>query len=199
MDSLKTKTAFGTKKMVFAAMFVVLIAVGGFIKIPVPPVPISLQSFFVLLAGLFLGAVGGATAVTVYILLGLLGLPIFADGGGFAYVLKPSFGYILGFLPAVFITGALSQRAYKKNDKFLSLRLFSANLAGTAVIYVFGLIYLYFMMKFYLGKEVEILKFLYTGMIIFLPGDFAKCFLATLTAKHLIPFLQTKSAHGRQR
>ena len=71
-----------TKDLVLCAMFVALIAVGAFIKVPVPVVPFTLQFLFTMLAGLLLGPVNGALAVVVYIVLGLVGLPIFTQGGG---------------------------------------------------------------------------------------------------------------------
>ena len=86
-----------TKDLVLCAMFVALIAVGAFIKVPVPVVPFTLQFLFTMLAGLLLGPVNGALAVVVYIVLGLVGLPIFTQGGGPGYIFQPSFGYIIGF------------------------------------------------------------------------------------------------------
>jgi len=79
-------------------MFVAMIVVGAFIKIPVPIVPFTLQFLFTMLAGILLGGKDGCRAVVIYIFLGLIGLPIFAEGGGFAYIFKPSFGYIIGFI-----------------------------------------------------------------------------------------------------
>ena len=75
-----------TKDLVLCAMFVALIAVGAFIKVPVPVVPFTLQFLFTMLAGLLLGPVNGALAVVVYIVLGLVGLPIFTQGGGPGYI-----------------------------------------------------------------------------------------------------------------
>ena len=86
-----------TRSMVYCALFTALIAVGAFIRIPVPVVPFTLQYLFTMLAGLLLGAKRGAGSVTVYMLLGLAGLPIFTEGGGISYLFKPSFGYIIGF------------------------------------------------------------------------------------------------------
>ena len=78
-----------TRDMILCAMFVALIAVGAFIKVPVPVVPFTLQYLFTMLAGLLLGAKKGALTVGVYILLGLFGLPIFAQGGGIGYIFQP--------------------------------------------------------------------------------------------------------------
>lgn len=77
-----------TKDMILCAMFVALIAAGAFIKIPVPVVPFTLQYLFTMLAGLLLGGRKGCFAVCVYILLGLVGLPIFAQGGGIGYLIS---------------------------------------------------------------------------------------------------------------
>ena len=97
-----------TKDLVLCAMFVALIAVGAFIKIPVPVVPFTLQFLFTMLAGLLLGPVNGALAVVVYIVLGLIGLPIFTQGGGPGYIFQPSFGYIIGFAVAAYVNGKIA-------------------------------------------------------------------------------------------
>ena len=92
-----------TKQLVFCSLFTALIAVGAFIKIPVPVVPFTLQYLFTMLAGLILGPRLGTISVTAYMLLGLAGLPIFTEGGGLWYVLKPSFGYIIGFCIGTYV------------------------------------------------------------------------------------------------
>ena len=97
---------YKTKNMILCAMFVALIAVGAFIKIPVPAVPFTLQYLFTMLAGLLLGAKLGFISVCIYIALGLAGLPVFASGGGISYIFQPSFGYIIGFAVGTFVTGS---------------------------------------------------------------------------------------------
>ena len=85
------------RNQILCAIFTALIAIGAFIRIPVPVVPFTLQFLFTTLAGVLLGSRLGATSVILYIVLGLLGVPVFAEGGGPGYILKPSFGYLPGF------------------------------------------------------------------------------------------------------
>ena len=98
------------KEMTLCALFTVLTAVGAFLKIPVPVVPFTLQFLFTMMAGLLLGGKLGACSVGLYALLGLMGLPVFAEGGGFWYILKPSFGYIIGFIIGSYATGRITER-----------------------------------------------------------------------------------------
>ena len=86
-----------TKQLILCAMFVALIAIGAFITIPIPIIPLTLQDLFVMLAGILLGPKWGALASLIYVFMGLAGLPVFTQGGGLAYVLKPSFGFLIGF------------------------------------------------------------------------------------------------------
>ncbi|MDQ1330177.1 MAG: biotin transport system substrate-specific component, partial [Thermodesulfobacteriota bacterium] len=92
--------------MAYASLLAALTAVGAYIAIPVGPVPIVLQSLFILLAGLLLGSTWGVAGVGIYLLAGAFGLPVFAGGaGGIGRFLGPTGGYLLGFLPAVYIIG----------------------------------------------------------------------------------------------
>ena len=98
-----------TKDMILCGMFVALIAAGAFIKIPIPVIPFTLQYLFTMMAGLLLGPKKGCLAVLIYILLGLMGLPIFAQGGGIGYLVQPSFGYLAGFAAGAYVTGFLAE------------------------------------------------------------------------------------------
>ena len=100
---MEGKSLHRTRKLTLTALFVCLIIAGAFLKIPFVPVAFSLQTLFVMAAGLYLGAAWGCAAVTVYILLGLAGLPVFSAGGGIGYVATPNFGYLLGMYPLVLI------------------------------------------------------------------------------------------------
>ncbi|MCM1383678.1 MAG: biotin transporter BioY [Lachnoclostridium sp.] len=172
-----------TKNMILCAMFVALIAVGAFIRIPIPVVPFTLQYLFTMLAGLLLGGKRGSLAVCVYILLGLLGLPVFAQGGGIGYVFRPSFGYIIGFAVGAFVTGVI---ANKKNRPSLG-RLFAANFAGLGIVYFFGMVYYYLISNFYLNSPIGIWPLFLYCFLLAVPGDIFLCIAGAFLGKRLIP------------
>ena len=137
-----------TRELVLCALFTALTAVGAFIKIPVPVVPFTLQFLFTMLAGLLLGGRLGAISVGAYAVLGLLGLPIFTEGGGFWYLLKPSFGYILGFIVGAYVTGKMAA----KTSNFW--HILGANLVGLIIVYGMGMVYYYIICNFVLGTQI---------------------------------------------
>lgn len=108
---------FSAKSMVFMAIFAALICIAGPIAVPLPGmVPISLGTFAIYLTGAMLGAKRGTISVTVYILLGTVGLPVFTNFmGGFAKVLGPTGGYIVGYIPLVLLTGIFADMPSKKH------------------------------------------------------------------------------------
>ena len=136
-----------TRELVFCGLFTALIAVGAFIKVPVPVCPFTLQLLFTTLAGLLLGARLGLVAVTVYLVLGLMGVPVFTEGGGPGYVLQPTFGYLIGFALGAWLTGFIARSVPAPSLK----RLLAANFAGLAVVYALGMIYVYIINNFYLA------------------------------------------------
>lgn len=128
-----------TKELILCALFIALVTVGTFIKIPVGTDVYTLQFLFTLLAGLLLGPRLGAIAVGTYVVMGLVGIPVFASGGGLGYIAQPTFGYLLGFIVQSWVNGALVRKA--KEISFRSLM--EANLAGMAVVYLFGMVWFY--------------------------------------------------------
>ena len=125
--------------MVLCGMFAALVAIGAFIQIPVPYMDyFTLQFFFVLLAGLILGADKGAISVGCYVLLGLVGVPIFAAGGGIGYIFRPSFGYLVGFIVSAYVTGKVCEKLKASYKNYLL-----ACLAGFVVTYAIGICLLY--------------------------------------------------------
>lgn len=175
-----------TKNMILCAMFVALIAMGAFIKIPVPVVPFTLQYLFTMLAGLLLGGKKGCLAVGIYILLGLIGLPIFAQGGGIGYIFQPSFGYIIGFAVGAFVTGVIANQ--KNRPSFL--RLLAADFAGLLIVYLLGMVYYYLISAFYLGNPIGLWPLFLYCFILAVPGDIILCIMGAFLGERLIPIIK---------
>lgn len=147
----------------------ILIALSAQIAIPFYPVPFTGQTFAVLMVGITLGSVRGALAVIAYLLEGLFGLPVFAQGGATATLFGPTLGYLLGFVPAAFIVGYLAERGWDRHPISTAL----AMLIGNGVIYIPGLIVL----STFLGKDLA--ATLSLGLVPFVLGDLIKLALAT--------------------
>lgn len=172
-----------TKNLIFCALFVALIAAGAFIKIPVPLVPFTLQFLFTMLTGLLLGGKLGCIAVCVYIALGLLGVPIFTQGGGLNYIFQPTFGYIIGFAVGAYVTGTIANQVASPDMK----RLLIANFLGLAVVYAFGMIYYYLISVLYLKSPIGLWSLFLYCFILAVPGDIVLCILGANLGKYLIP------------
>jgi len=159
--------------MILCALFAALTGVGGLIAIPLPftPVPITLQIFFTLLAGALLGKYLGALSQVIYLLLGVVGLPVFAKGsGGIGALLGPSGGYLAGFIPAAFLVGYILER---RENPPIQL-VFLAMMLGLIVIYLPGVAWLMWVAK------INLIKALFLGVLPFLPGDAVKVVMAAL-------------------
>ena len=100
-----------TKDLVLIAIFAALTAIGGFLNIPTPLVPFSLQFLFCAYAGVFLGARNALLSQLLYIGIGLAGLPVFTKGGGIGYLFQPSFGFCWASPHAPFIVGLIVERS----------------------------------------------------------------------------------------
>ena len=161
-------------------LFAALTAAGALIRLPVWPVPITMQTFAVLLSGAVLGARSGSVSQLVYLLVGLMGLPVFSGGGGPAYAMTPSFGYLLGFILAPTVVGAVLGKGAVS-----ALRTFIAGLAGTAAIYAVGFPYLAFYLKVVAQKPDALRTAVQAGVLVFLPGDILKCLVLALVAPRL--------------
>lgn len=164
------------KKMVLAALFAALTAVGAFLKFPLGLTSVTLQFFFTAMAGVLLGARWGALSQVVYVALGLVGIPIFTLGGGPGYLLQPSMGFLFGLIPAAWLIGWLTERGQSP------LRICLSCVAGLAVLYLVGVPYMYLILNVYLGKGLSLWAVLKMGMIIYLPGDALKILATTLLA-----------------
>ena len=174
-----------TKSIVYCGLFTALIAIGAFIKIPIPVVPFTLQYLFTMMAGLLLGSKLGALSVALYMLLGLMGLPIFAEGGGIWYVFKPSFGYIIGFIVGAYVTGYIAEKMKKKGI----INYLGANLAGLFFVYAIGMIYYYIIGNYVVDSPIGIWSLFLYCFILAVPGDIALSILGAVLAKRIRPVI----------
>lgn len=175
-------TSSRTHRIVLCGLFTALIAIGAFIQIPVPYLDyFTLQFLFVILAGMLLGARWGAAAVGAYVALGLAGLPIFAAGGGLQYVLRPSFGYLLGFIVTAWLVGVLGART--NATRFT--QLLPIALTGMVVTYIIGFAYKYIILNTYLGQPTPLVVVLLSAFPLDMPGDTVLCILASGLAVRL--------------
>ena len=186
LESIRTQRKIATKDMIMCALFTALIAVGAFIKVPVPVVPFTLQFLFTMLAGLIMGGRLGAVSVGLYAMLGLAGLPIFAEGGGIWYVMKPSFGYIIGFALGSLVTGMMVE----KLEKLTTGRLLAACFTGLAIVYACGMIYYYIICNFVIGTPIAFWPLFLYCFLLAVPGDICLCFIGAFLAKRLRPAYQ---------
>ena len=173
------------KKTILAALFAALTAVGAFISINMGISTITLQFLFTAFSAVILGAKYGALSQAVYVVLGLIGIPIFAGGfGGFQYVLRPTFGFLAGLIPAAVVIGVI---ASKKAD---FLNIFVACLAGLGVLYAIGVPYMAVICNAYLKYDMTLWDILMKGMIIYLPGDVLKIIICAAVSPKLIDVLK---------
>ncbi len=187
---MNTKKRFlTTYDLILSALFIALISVGAFIKIPIGPVPITLQFMFVLLAGQILNPKSAAVTMIIYTFVGLLGIPVFSGGGGLSYILTPTFGYILGLIAAALTISVITNRC---NRSFLKLLL--ANLFGFFVVYAFGLSYYVLLSLFYFNAVLDLGSILLMGFVVFIPTDILFCVLTAIISKRINLFLKVRKA-----
>lgn len=178
-----------TNEKVICALFVALIAVGAFLQITIPlpiyPMHFTLQWFFVLMAGLMLGTKLGTISVALYLGAGLVGLPVFAAGGGPQYVLRPGFGFLLGFLLAAFVMGLLVKLTNaRKFWQYLWIAV-----VGEVLYYMVGAIYFYLIKNIYAGTAISWKIIIVEYCLITVFPDFILCALAAKLTVRLKPVL----------
>ena len=152
-----------TRKLTRTALFAALTAAGAFIRIPLGYSSITLQFLCTAMAGCLLGPAYGAASQAVYVALGLIGLPIFTQGGGLSYLMQPTCGFLIGLIPTAWVIGRLTE---KENGRW---RIALACLAGLAVLYLIGLP-LTMLAGLYLHWSVPM-----TYLVMYLSEDIIKC------------------------
>ena len=171
-----------TKQMALIGLMTALLCLLGPLSlvIPISPVPLSLCPLGIYFVVLILGLGGGTLSVLLYLLLGLVGLPIFSGfSGGAGKLLGPTGGYLIGYLFLALILGACVRTAYrtqdgdtKKHTRMLPLRVLAGMLLGTLVLYLFGTAWLA------LQAGLSFQAALFAGVIPFIPGDLLKMLCA---------------------
>jgi len=169
-----------------------LTAAGAFVRIPTGLVPVTLQTFFVHVAGGTLGPRYGALSQIVYLALGLIGLPVFAGGvSGPAVLLSPTFGYLLGFPLAAWIVG----RCVSGRPRLGYGYVFASTVAGLAAIYVLGALHLFLHLNCVAGTPTSLWKVMGIGVLPFLPFDLLKCAVSAwvvIGVRNRMGFVETR-------
>jgi biotin transport system substrate-specific component len=159
--------------MIYASLFGAVTAAGAYLIIPFPLVPITLQTLFLNLAAALLGGRLGALSQVIYILLGIIGLPVFAGGkGGIGVLLGPTGGYLIGFVIAAYIIGKLIELKERPGFVWMACSM----VVGLFVIYLLGVTQLSIVAKLTVGKAVTV------GFLPFLIGDAVKIIVAALVS-----------------
>ena len=182
--------------LIFVPLFAAFIAVSGFIAFPLPgtPVPIVLQNMMPILASGLLGGLYGTASTALFLIAGLLGLPVFSGGrGGLAHLLGPTGGFLIGYLAAaafliIFFRKpgakdlALVSSGKNKSIKLINyLKIIAASFLGFALIYVFGIA------RFMQLTNRGLFESLSLACIPYLPGDFIKMILVSALIYKLRP------------
>jgi len=164
---------------VLASLMAALTAVGAYIHIPVGPVPLVLTTLFVLLSGLLLGSRWGLTSMGVYLLVGAIGMPVFAGGrGGLAHFFGPTGGYLVGYGLSAWVVGLISERC-----KGVMAWEIMAVILGVLSIYALGVPWLKVV------AQMSWTKALGVGVVPFLIGDAVKAAAALVLARAVRPMM----------
>lgn len=171
------------RQMTLISLFAALTVVGAFISIPLYPVPLTLQTLFTLSAAMTLGSAMGMLSQIIYVMLGVIGLPVFAGfKTGIGILFGPTGGFLFGFIISAYIIGKIIELKKEKNFFYY----FLAGVIGTIILYIIGITQLS------LVTDMGIKKALMVGMLPFLPGDILKIIAASFIASKLRPIIELK-------
>lgn len=179
-------TSFSIKSIILCGIFTALIAVGAFIRVPLPLIPFTMQFPFVALCAIILGSRLSFWSTLAYLLIGLVGFPVFTKGGGIGYVFEPTFGFLIGFAVSAIIIGKIIEK--KGNYRFLTI--FAACVAGILASYICGVVYMYLILNLYIGSSITFWNALWGGALVFLPKDLILCAGIAFLATKLMPALK---------
>lgn len=162
IDSVWPRESGGIVRLVLLAVVgSALMAISAKISIPLEPVPLTMQTFAVLVIAMAYGARLAGATLLLYLAEGAVGLPVFESGAGLIYMQGPTGGYLFGFLVAAVFVGWLAERSWDRNV----VLTFLANLAGTAIIFAFGVAWLSKLIGFEKAVEAGFLPFITVAFI----------------------------------
>jgi len=176
------------EKILLALGMAVITGLAAQIRIQLPwsPVPITGQTFAVLLSGILLGEMWGGVSMAIYIVLGIAGIPWFTGWtAGFMHLAGPTGGYIWGFVIAALFLGYTTDRFVKARSFIVLFGLML--LTNFVIIYGAGLIQLYAWLNYVKGSATGLTDLLYMGLVPFIAGDVTKAFLAAMLGRVLLP------------
>lgn len=160
------------RHMVFVSIFASLISAGAQFSIPLPLIPLTLQTFFVLLAAIFLGSKWGSLSVLIYLVLGIIGFPVFSAGSsGLGVLLGPTGGYLYGFIFASLIVGTASDKIFERFESvslYPLILIFSFCFLGSLIILTIGSLHLA------MAASLPLKTAFFSGFVPFVAGDIAK-------------------------
>lgn len=177
-----------TKDITLCAMFTVLFIIASKVVIPVGIIPLTLQTMVVFLAGTLLKPRQILTSYALFFIMGMLGLPVFANGGGLSYVLQPSFGFLVSFPIAACFLAILKAKLHLH----AAIQLFPVCMLALFIIYTIGCLYMYGIMNYYMNMHKDFGSVLAIGAIPFLLSDTISAILGCICATRLahIPVIQ---------
>ncbi len=166
---------FTSKNLAYSGIFLALLCVSGVFSIQLTTINLSLQIAIIFILSCLLEKKLAALTVIAYLILGLIGLPVFSKGGGFGYVFQPSFGFLLGFVIGAYVLSAIySSPAIKSKPLAYIIGIISS----LFIVYILGSVYMYLLLNLYMGVEYTAAKTLSVAVIPFIPFDIAKAVLS---------------------
>lgn len=170
------------KDLTLMSILLTLLIICSKLTIQIGPIPLTLQTFCVIIIDFILKIKKSMIVFASYILMGIIGIPVFSSGGGFGYIFYPSFGFIIEFFLSCLITGL--------NISNKKIFLFLQELMGLLIIDIVGIIYMYFIMNYYLELDKSLSYIISVRLIPFLIKDIASVLISTIVYIKLIPAIK---------
>ncbi|UTB79698.1 biotin transporter BioY [Staphylococcus carnosus] len=156
-----------TRELFLISLFTALTIISSMLHFTLGPIPFSLQIVIVFIVAHLFSVKVAFWSQALYVIMGLIGLPVFASGGGLFYVIKPTFGFLIGFIVAALVMSLLKQRLTTNNF----INTFAINMVGTVIIYIFGCVYFYFIMNFVANTPITVSQTFTSIVLLSAPGD----------------------------